>query len=89
MVYRWNTYFINVYSVRYIFFFAAGELLYDANEYLYGATGFLYEVGVEAWTEETRNRYRGTDIAFEIELNTGRCGVEWCKFEMAELEGGE
>jgi hypothetical protein len=68
---------------------AAGELLYDANEYLYGATGFLYEVGVAAWTEETRNRYRGTDIAFEIELNTGRCGVEWCKFEMAELEGGE
>lgn len=68
---------------------APGELLYDATEYLYGATGFLYEVGASSWTEETRNRYRGTDLAFEIEINTGRCGVEWCKFEMAELEGGE
>ena len=67
----------------------SGELLYSATEYLNDATGYLYEVGASAWTEETRNRYRGTDIAFEIEITSGRCGVEWCKFELAELEGGE
>jgi len=67
----------------------SGELLYSATEYLAAATGYVYEVGAAAWTEESRNRYRGTELAFEIEVTTGRSGIEWCKFELAELEGGE
>jgi hypothetical protein len=70
-------------------FVSSGTLLYDSTGYLDAANEYIYEAGMAPWTEETRNRYRGTDIAFEVEMYTGRAGVEWCKAEIAELEGGE
>lgn len=68
---------------------AEGQYVYDATDYLNDATGFLYDLGTSSWNESTRNRFRGTEMAFEIELSSGRCGVEWCKAEIALLEGGE
>lgn len=68
---------------------AEGEYLYDATGYLDDATGYLYDTGTLAWVETTRNRFRADSMAFELELTSGRCGVEWVKAEIALLEGGE
>jgi hypothetical protein len=67
---------------------AEGTYLYDATGYLYDATGYLYDTGSSPWVETTRNRIRNSEMAFEIELASGRCGVEWCKAEIALVEGG-
>lgn len=51
-------------------------------------TGYLYDAGSSPWTLSTRNRIRNDEMAFELELTSGRCGVEWCKAEIALVEGG-
>jgi len=68
---------------------AEGEYLYDATGYLNDATGYLYDTGTSPWVEATRQRYRNYEMAFEVELTSGRVGVEWIKAEIASLEGGE
>lgn len=67
----------------------AGEYLYDATEEVNSATEELFESSTSSWTETTRNRIRSDEMSFELEITTGRCGVEWCKAEIASLEGGE
>ncbi|MFH0822433.1 MAG: hypothetical protein V2B18_06755 [Pseudomonadota bacterium] len=68
---------------------AEGQYLYDATGYLAVATGFLYDTGTSPKVETTRNRIRSDEMAFDLELTTGRCGVEWCKAEIALVEGGD
>lgn len=70
-------------------FYGEGDYVYDATGYLDDATGYIYDTGTAPWTEMTRNRFRGKEMAFEVELSSGRCGIEWCKAEIAMLEGGE
>jgi len=67
----------------------SGDYLYDATGYLNDATGYLYDTGVSAWVETTRNRLRHDEMAFELHVTTGRCGLEWVRAEVAVLEGGE
>lgn len=67
----------------------SGDYLYDATGYLDDATGYLYDTGVSAWVETTRNRIRHDEMAFELQVTTGRCGFEWVRAEIAVLEGGE
>lgn len=66
-----------------------GTYLYDETGFLYDATEFLYDTGTSPWVETSRNRIRNIEMAFELELSSGRCGVEWCKAEIAIVEGGE
>lgn len=66
-----------------------GTYLYDATGYLNDATEFLYDTGTSPWIETSRNRLRNDEMAFELELTSGRCGIEWCKAEIALVEGGE
>ena len=66
-----------------------GQYLFDATGLLYNATGYLYDAGSSPWIETTRNRIRSDEMAFELELTSGRCGVEWCKAEIALVEGGD
>jgi len=68
---------------------AEGEFLYDATGYLADATGYLYDTGTSPKVETTRNRLRNDEMAFQIELTSGRCGIEWCKAEIALVEGGD
>lgn len=68
---------------------AEAEFLADATEELNVATDELYDTGTSAWVESSRNRVRGQEMAFELELTSGRCGAEWCKAEVAVVEGGE
>ena len=63
--------------------------LYDETGFLNDANEYLYDTGSSPWVETSRNRLRHDEMAFELELSTGRCGVEWCKAEIALLEGGE
>ncbi len=65
-----------------------GQYLYDATGYLAVATGYLYDTGTSPKVETTRNRIRSDEMAFDLELTSGRCGVEWCKAEIALVEGG-
>jgi hypothetical protein len=65
-----------------------GQYLNDATEYLNDATGYLYDTGASPWITTSRNRVRSDEMAFELELTSGRCGVEWCKAEIALVEGG-
>lgn len=64
-----------------------GTYLHDATTLLHDATGFLYEEGASAWVATTRNRVRNTEMAFEILVTSGRVGIEWCKAEIAMVEG--
>lgn len=66
-----------------------GQYLYDATEKLAVATGFLYDTGSSPWVVTSRNRIRNDEMAFEVELTSGRCGIEWCKAEIALVEGGD
>lgn len=66
-----------------------GTYLYDATGYLDDATEDLYDTGTVSWVETTRDRVRSDEMAFELELTEGRVGVEWCKAEIAILEGGD
>jgi hypothetical protein len=66
-----------------------GELLYDAEDALYGATGYLYSSGASAWTETSRARVRNPQMAFELYVTSGRVGVEWVRADIAMVEGGE
>ncbi len=68
---------------------AEGTYLYDATGYLNDATEFLYDTGTSPWIETSRNRIRNDEMAFELELTSGRCGIEWCKAEIALVEGGD
>lgn len=67
----------------------AGQELYEATHDLYEANEELYSAGAASWVETSRSRTRGIEMAFEIEMVSGRVGVEWCKAEIALLEGGE
>jgi hypothetical protein len=60
-----------------------GTYLFDATGYLYDATIYLYDTGTAPWVETSRNRFRSDEMAFELELSSGRCGVEWAKAEIA------
>jgi len=66
-----------------------GTYLYDATTYLADATTYLNDEGVVPWTETTRNRVRNIEMAFELNVSSGRVGVEWFKADIAALEGGE
>lgn len=65
-----------------------GQFLYDATGYLAAATEILYDLGASPVIETSRNRVRSDEMAFQLELTTGRCGVEWCKADIAIVEGG-
>jgi hypothetical protein len=75
-------------TVKTITLAADGQYLYDATGYLYDATQFLYDLGSSPVIETTRNRVRSDEMAFQLEVTTGRCGIEWCKAEIAFVEGG-
>jgi hypothetical protein len=52
----------------------AEEYLYDATGDLNDATSYLSDSGSQPWVETTRNRVRGTDIAFEFVMESGAVG---------------
>uniref|UniRef100_A0A6M3XQN7 Uncharacterized protein n=1 Tax=viral metagenome TaxID=1070528 RepID=A0A6M3XQN7_9ZZZZ len=60
--------------------------LYDVTSDI---TDTLYDTGTSPWVETSRNRLRNDEMAFELELTSGRCGFEWCKAEIALVEGGD
>jgi hypothetical protein len=71
-----------------------GLLLFDATGEFSTAlnndiTSTLYSTGTSPWVETSRNRIRHHEMTFELQVDTGRCGVEWVKAEIALLEGGE
>lgn len=66
---------------------AKGQLLYDATGYLADATEYLYDMGLSAWYETTRNRVRGETLQFRFMVTSGRVGVEGMKAEIALVEG--
>ena len=68
---------------------AEGEYLYDSTGDLEAADDELYDTGSSSWIETSRNRIRDQKMAFELVLTSGRCGIQWCKAEIAILEGGE
>lgn len=65
------------------------DLLYEATGYLDAATEDIYDTGVSPWVETARNRVRSDEMAFELEVTSGRCSVELCKVEYALVEGGD
>jgi hypothetical protein len=79
----------NVIKVKNITLPSDGDMLADATGYLADATGYLADSGASAWTETTRNRVRNTEMAFELNIASGRVGVEWVRADIAALEGGE
>lgn len=60
---------------------ALGDPLYEATEYLYGATETLFSSATEAWIEKTYNRVRGKSIQFDLQTSSGRVGVDGLKTE--------
>lgn len=66
-----------------------GSYLYNATTYLASATQYLYDEGALPWTETTRGRVRSIEMAYELNVSSGRVGVEWFKADIASLEGGE
>jgi hypothetical protein len=68
---------------------AEGTFLFDETEEVNVATDLLYATGFSPWIESMRQRVRSTEMSFEVELTSGRCGVEWCKAEIALVEGGD
>lgn len=75
-------------TVKTITLEAEGDYLYDATGYLNDATGDLYDTGSAPKVESTRNRMRSDSMSFQFDVTTGRCGIEWCKAEIALVEGG-
>ena len=67
----------------------AEEYLFDATGDLNDATAYLSDSGSQPWVETSRDRIRGTDIAFEFVMESGAVGIERIQAEIAVLEGGE